>query len=137
MGIENRMRIGLKSLLVVVAAAALPLAPPVERANAAVQQQASAAKAKRHVHRHSSKRHSTTRRWRGYGFLPGYRPQIPDSVPLGRSAMTGGYEMRYWHYGQYLYGWGRPRFFRGRWNGGGFGPCWATTPIGLMWTCGR
>ena len=23
-----------------------------------------------------------------------------------------------------------------RWNGGSFGPCWTSTPIGLMWNCG-
>ncbi len=36
---------------------------------------------------------------------------------------------------QYWYGY--PRFYRGRWNGGGFGPCWTQTPIGPMWNCGR
>jgi hypothetical protein len=59
----------------------------------------------------------------GYGFLPGYEP--PDVVEwrnrFGRSP-------GYW--------WGGPRFYRGRWNGGGFGPCWTQTPIGLHWNCG-
>ena len=32
---------------------------------------------------------------------------------------------------------GGPRFYRGRWNGGGFGPCWTQTPIGNVWNCGR
>jgi hypothetical protein len=136
------MKIGLRSLLIAVAGAALMFVPPTERADATVQQQGSTAKAKRPVHRHVTK-HSS----RGYGFLPGYRPQLPNSIPLysstrarsaaARAAMTGEYEMRYWHYGQYLYGWGRPRYYRGRWNGGSFGPCWTTTPIGMMWTCGR
>ena len=66
--------------------------------------------------------------WHGYGFLPGYhQPPNPAEV----------------HYGapNYLYGGGRyyfgePGFFRGRWNGGSFGPCWTHTPIGLMWNCG-
>lgn len=59
----------------------------------------------------------------GYGFLPGYEP--PDVVQWRRM-----YERRpgYW--------WGGPRFYRGRWNGGGFGPCWTQTPIGPHWNCG-
>jgi hypothetical protein len=114
-----------RSLLIAAAVSLLPVAP-ADLAQAATAHQAGPRKAKRH----------TTPRWRGYGFLPGYRPQVPHSIPL-RTAAAGRYEMRYWHYGQYLYGWGRPQFFRGRWNGGGFGPCWTTTPIGMMWTCGR
>jgi hypothetical protein len=35
-----------------------------------------------------------------------------------------------WHY------FGRPGFYRGRYNGGTFGPCWTRTPIGPMWNCG-
>jgi hypothetical protein len=31
---------------------------------------------------------------------------------------------------------GGPGFYRGRWNGGGFGPCWIATPIGPHWNCG-
>ncbi len=59
------------------------------------------------------------RHWHGYGFLPGY-PPIPQDY---RRSFPG-----YWY--------GGPQFYRGRWNGGGFGPCWRTTPIGSMWTCG-
>jgi len=43
----------------------------------------------------------------------------------------------YWSGGEWRYGWGGPRFYRGRWNGGGFGPCWTQTPIGPMWNCGQ
>jgi hypothetical protein len=59
----------------------------------------------------------------GYGFLPGYEP--PDVV-----AWRNRFERRpgYW--------WGGPRYYRGRWNGGGFGPCWTQTPIGPHWNCG-
>ena len=32
---------------------------------------------------------------------------------------------------------GGPGFYRGRWTGGGFGPCWTETPIGEVWNCGR
>lgn len=64
-----------------------------------------------------SKRHPT-RHWHGYGFLPGY-PPARDYRPFGP---------RYWY--------GGPGFYRGRWNGGGFGPCWTPTPIGPFWNCG-
>ena len=47
-------------------------------------------------------------------------------------------EWRYWdYYGNVRYGWGRPGFYRGRYNGGSFGPCWTSTPIGMMPTCGQ
>jgi hypothetical protein len=58
----------------------------------------------------------------GYGFLPGYEP--PEVVETRRKFERRGY----W--------WGGPRFYRGRWNGGGFGPCWTQTPIGMHWNCG-
>jgi hypothetical protein len=62
-----------------------------------------------------------------YGFLPGYRP--PEVVDRQERFL---YSLRY---PTYWYGW--PRFYRGRWNGGGFGPCWTQTPIGNVWNCGR
>jgi hypothetical protein len=75
--------------------------------------------------------------WNGYGFLPGYR-QPPDLTDWrSRGASDDGYELRYWHDGQLLYGWGHAGFYRGRWNGGSFGPCWTSTPIGMMPTCGQ
>jgi hypothetical protein len=60
---------------------------------------------------------------RGVGFLPGYEP--PEVVEWRRA-----YTRRptFWY--------GGPRFYRGRWNGGGFGPCWTQTPIGPHWNCG-
>jgi hypothetical protein len=64
------------------------------------------------------KRHAG-RHWHGYGFLPGYRP------PVQREQAR---DQGYWF--------GGPGFYRGRWNGGGFGPCWKSTPIGLSWICG-
>jgi len=76
--------------------------------------EAAAAK-KRHVSKH----------WHGYGFLPGYR--TPERIEWERAHARR--PIIYWD--------GRPGFYRGRWNGGGFGPCWARTPIGPMWTCGR
>lgn len=64
------------------------------------------------------------RRWHGYGFLPGYRS--PDRIEWEQAQSRGPV---YWY--------GRPGFYRGRWNGGGFGPCWTQTPIGNVWNCGR
>ena len=79
-------------------------------------------------------------RWHGYGFLPGYRQPTYLAEWRDRSARHGGRydnEPRYWSYGQPSYGWGGPGFYRGRWNGGSFGPCWTWTPIGMIWNCGR
>ena len=82
--------------------------------------------------------HAKSRRWRGYGFLPGYRPQLAESQgtpvfgpPIPRR------EPRYinLYTGQVQYGWGSPRYYRGQWNGGSFGPCWTYTPIGMMPNC--
>lgn len=62
-----------------------------------------------------------------YGFLPGYRP--PEVVEHQERWL-------YWRrHPTYWYGW--PGWYRGRWNGGGFGPCWTQTPIGNVWNCGR
>jgi hypothetical protein len=74
------------------------------------------------------KRH-VTKHWHGYGFLPGYRP--PEVIERDRAAHY------YRVYGPRYYGPAWPGFYRGRWNGGGFGPCWTQTPIGSMWNCGR
>jgi len=68
------------------------------------------------------------RHWHGYGFLPGYR--TPEQIEREDSYL-------YWrrHPGYFWYG--GPGFYRGRWNGGGFGPCWTQTPIGQVWNCGK
>jgi len=73
-------------------------------------------------------KHPVTRHWRGYGFLPGYRP--PEVIAAQRAE-------RYWRSGPHYYGPAWPGYYRGRWNGGGFGPCYTYTPIGYMWTCGQ
>jgi hypothetical protein len=75
---------------------------------------AAPAPAKRHV----------ARRWHGYGFLPGYRS--PERIEWERAQNRA---PGYWY--------GGPGFYRGRWTGGGFGPCWTETPIGEVWNCGR
>ena len=59
----------------------------------------------------------------GYGFLPGYEP--PEVVEWQRLRTR---RPTFWY--------GGPGFYRGRWNGGGFGPCWTPTPIGPHWNCG-
>jgi hypothetical protein len=64
------------------------------------------------------------RHWHGYGFLPGYRSPERIEWEQARNA-------------QRVYWYGGPGFYRGRWNGGGFGPCWTQTPIGNVWNCGR
>ena len=63
------------------------------------------------------------RTWHGYGFLPGYQP--PEVIEWERMRNR---PPTYWY--------GGPRFYKGRWNGGGFGPCWTATPIGPHWNCG-
>ncbi len=69
--------------------------------------------------------------WQGYGFLPGYPRSERERQRHRRQ------EWRYYTWdGRVLYGWGRPGFYRGRYNGGSFGPCWTATPIGLQWNCG-
>jgi hypothetical protein len=76
----------------------------------------------------------------GHGFLPGYEPQIPNSIPVVRGYgvhWSGPRYPRYWSRGRWLYGFGPPGFYRGRWNGGSIGPCYTQTPIGPMWNCGR
>ena len=65
---------------------------------------------------------------RGYGFLPGYEPPAnARRIPFGQSPYV---RDATWPW----YGW--PGYYRGRWNGGGFGPCYTKTPIGPMWNCG-
>jgi len=77
--------------------------------------------------------------WHGYGFLPGYHQPPNNTVPVygAKGAMRGApdYTPSYWYNGTQYY-FGEPGFFRGRYNGGSFGPCWTWTPIGPIWNCG-
>jgi hypothetical protein len=76
------------------------------------------------------------------GFLPGYRQPLPIGEWRDRAPRFGGGDFsrdrRYinMYTGRVSYGWGSPRFYRGQWNGGSFGPCYTRTPIGPMWNCG-
>ena len=127
----RRMRSFFKELLVAAIAASL-LLPATAIAGPAEKRQL-----KITVHPKYPPKH----RWRGYGFLPGYRQPPYIAEWRDRSPRYGGrydpYEPRYWYDGQLRYGWGGPGFYRGRWTGGSFGPCWTSTPIGMMPTCGQ
>jgi hypothetical protein len=81
--------------------------------------------AKHPPHKH---RYSNNGSVPGYGFLPGVR--TPRQIERDRAR-------RYYASGPHWYGPAIPGFYRGRWNGGGFGPCYTLTPIGYQWTCGR
>ncbi len=85
----------------------------------------------------------------GTGPLPIFAPPPPNYKPLsiGRGAWPriARREPRPWYIDPVPYylgldgNWhyfGRPGIYRGRYNGGTFGPCWTRTPIGLMWNCG-
>ena len=64
---------------------------------------------------------------RGYGFLPGYESPYTTPQRYGRSPYVR----------DSTYPWyGYPGFYRGRFNSGGFGPCYTKTPIGPIWNCG-
>jgi hypothetical protein len=93
---------------------ALPLAPEAFAAGA---------KQKRSAHHARITQHA-----KKYGFLPGYRP--PEVIERERL-------VRYWRSRPPWYGPAWPQFHHGRWNGGGYGPCYSSTPIGYIWTCGR
>ncbi len=65
---------------------------------------------------------------RGHGFLPGYVP--PD---IAQRPKFGSHP---WVRDSTYPWYGYPGFYRGRWNNGGFGPCYTKTPIGTVWNCG-
>jgi len=89
-------------------------------------------------------------KWQGYGFLPGYRQPINNSVPLFMQKQAdlkmAKRDRRHWYIDktpQYYNWWegqwrypGQPGFSGGQYNGGSFGPCYTRTPIGPIWTCG-
>src|SRR5579883_830347 len=102
------------------------------------------------------KRKPVDRHWHGYGFLPGYLPAdiASGAVKIRRLRRPPhGYARPYNYYGPYreYVGWGPywfntgrtawsiggPGFYRNQYNGGGFGPCYTSTPIGPIWNCGK
>lgn len=93
---------------------------------------------------------TVTRHWNGYGFLPGYAPA--EAARGRRGHRPRDYRPRDYYYhgpyqeyvfmGPYVYPGrvvypGGAGFYRNGWNGGSFGPCYTSTPIGMMWNCGR
>ncbi|NEV80261.1 hypothetical protein DYI24_24805 [Rhodopseudomonas sp. BR0C11] len=96
-----------------------------------------------------------TKRAQGYGFLPGYVQPPNNAVPLYMQKLSPAQRAllrpkRPWYIdptpdyfrwnspwsGEWRYP-GRAGFYRGRYNGGSFGPCWTQTPIGPVWNCGK
>jgi hypothetical protein len=78
-----------------------------------------------------TKRYTVTKKYTGtpgYGFLPGYEPpQITRGPKFGSHPWVR----------DSTYPWyGYPGYYRGRFNNGGFGPCYTKTPIGPIWNCG-
>lgn len=116
----SRIASGLAAL-----ACSLLLVPAPSVASTGKQTTAAKHSAARHKHAAYNRR---SRHWHGYGFLPGYRP--PEVIEWQR-------EQAYWESGPHYYGPAWPGYYHGRWNGGGFGPCYVQTPIGYMWTCGK
>jgi len=124
-GLEGGMKMIGKALIAAMLATSL-LAPAI--ASAATT---GASRTKIKVH---------PKRWHGYGYLPGYRPSLAEmnGVPVLGADPRPKREYRYFdYYGNARYGWGGAGFYRGRYNGGSFGPCWTYTPIGMMPNCGQ
>ena len=81
---------------------------------------------------------TTVRHVPHYTTPPGYR--TPEQIERARRAEINRSRRAYYRAGgQPIYYWKDPdpRFYRGRWNGGSFGPCWTSTPFGYMWNCGK
>lgn len=116
--------LGLIALSVMLAFGSAALAAPVSETRQITKQRVT----KQHVTKPHIAKRRVIRHWNGYGFLPGYRP--PYVVEREGAE-------HYWQSGPHYYGPAWPRFYRGRWNGGGFGPCYTQTPIGPMWNCGQ
>jgi hypothetical protein len=83
-----------------------------------------------------SKRH-VIYHWHGYGCVPDYGPRTRRSASSHQPPAWNApdYTPHYWYDGGKYY-FGEPGFLHGRYNGGSVGPCWTSTPIGLMWNCG-
>jgi hypothetical protein len=60
---------------------------------------------------------------------------LPDPGARGVVVDRGGPIIGRRYHGGIWYGTGR-RFWRGRWYAYGIGPCWRSSLIGFVWTCG-
>jgi hypothetical protein len=122
----------LRRVSLVAAVAAVLFAPAAASAGQPHNHQAykkQAYKQQTYKHRHAGK-------WRGYGFLPGYSPERVArrlDRQVGWSGDDGYYWSGYWAGAPW---WWRGGYYRGHFIGNGLGPCWKSTPIGLMWICG-
>jgi hypothetical protein len=81
------------------------------------------------------------KRW-NYGFLPGYHQPPSNTIPIlgpvgSVRRNSPDYVPSYYGYDGNRYYFGEPGFWRGRYNGGSYGPCWTITPIGRVWNCGQ
>lgn len=99
---------------------------------------------------HALKSKAVKSSFKGYGFLPGYRQPLNNALPLFKQEASvlrnARREKRHWYIDRLpvYYRWsdgekyyyGRPGFYRGKYNGGSMGPCWTQTPIGPVWNCG-
>jgi hypothetical protein len=120
------------AVYLVLPAAAEPAAAPASSSTQVTAPEARRAAAKR-VPRRTLKRGPQS-----YGFLPGYEPPLDNNRPdYRRNARSVYADGRYVSWRGVYYGWGRPGFVRGQWNGGSMGPCYTQTPIGYVWNCGR
>src|ERR1700692_4932311 len=85
--------------------------------------------------------HKRVSHWHGYGFLPGYHQPRNNTVPVfgAKGAATGepDYSPYYYGYNGERYYFGRPGFYRGRYNGASFGPCWSWHATGPPGACGE
>jgi hypothetical protein len=112
---------------------ALALGAPVFASSALAATSAQAATPAKKKPAIKIKRH--VKRWT---VPPGYRTpaqierQDHDRIQRDRRAYyrAGGQRIYYWSDPN-------PRFYRGQWNGGSFGPCYTWTPIGAVWNCGK
>jgi hypothetical protein len=127
----DRMRFGfgLAAALGLCIALAAPAASPAQ-----AQQHVSAPK--KHSAAGKKRQRLTVTRWRGYGFLPGYRqPDLNDTRPRKTYHYWQGYDWDGFPVGSWGTGGYGGMWYRGRFTNG-IGPCWTRTPIGPMWNCG-
>lgn len=133
--LRGAKRRSVNPLIALLIALALALATPAAAAPSPDPAKASVAKSARAKNKNRV-RHIP----RGVGFLPGYR--TPAQIERERYKEWQRERRAYERSGVppvYYYDWGYPQagFYRGRWNGGSFGPCWTVTPIGYQRNCGR
>lgn len=125
-----------RTLAAVAIAAGFLIAPGSSLPSAAQSTAVSAAKPSRPQVRKSHGRPKVVvRRWRGYGFLPGYTPPDFRDRPANTYQYWRGRDWDGFPVGSYGTGGFGGMWYRGRFTNG-IGPCWTRTPIGPLWNCG-